>query len=1161
MIELWKVSRFKLVAAMNYQIARDSNGLLHTNSCYDVVSAGVNPPQNEWIHMAVTYDGEILRLYLNGNLQVATLFTYGCETTDPLRFGTSGTCSIYQRFIGFIDEVRIWNITRTPEEIANSYNRIINPSTSGLVGYWNFDEDLTDQNVYDSSPLNNNGTMGATLSAGADDPTRIVSDAPLLTLDHDAAVVEILVPDDVVDFQSTIAPQVLVENRGLVTDTIPVTFQIGFDYNESSTITLLPGESGLVTFPEWYADDLGSIPIQASTSLPGDGATFNDKLQKVIAVTATTTAPVITKVSPDTGGNTSTVTVTIEGDNFQEGLGIKLAKVGEPEIPASSVTLVDPTKISAVFDLAGAEPGSWDIVVTNPDSKEVGIFPDGFIIESGGESDVWVDILGRPIIRSGRPAPFMVFYGNQGNIDVKEAVLWVAGIPNDADVDVSLSDSIQPMPDPEIESNEVSPVVFEIQGQRVIGVTLNSISPGETGNMNFSLNIPGLTSADFDVWLYTLGDSPSPLGCAKISCMPEEDQNGLEAAVFISRVYYCGPFTICHGGNLCRDAADNLAAVLTLESRVPGSKLAGWTIDRVLGCWSDDFGGGFTHSSTKLTGPSGQEYLLDNTIIPAELCKMTLEGEDSWSSEDCLPWHNCEWVPDDGSIPKCRLPEKKDSHHLDLVGSLDPNDKIGFQGSGDGQFVSGEKPVAYTVFFENLETATAPAQEVVIEDQLDIETLDFNTFSLGEIKFGNTQIEPPSGLWQYTTEVDLRPGSDLIVKIEAKLDIFSGLLTWTFASIDPATGKPPEDTLAGFLPPNVNPPEGEGHVIFTVNPKEDLETGTEIRNMARIVFDVNPPINTPEWLNTIDNTNPTSQVLPLAPTQTTTEFEVYWSGTDDGAGLRDYTIFVSEDGDPYTEWLSSTSDTSGTFSGKNGKTYAFYSIARDHTSNLEEAPAGADAITTVVADLPPSADAGPDQTRSVGPDCIASVTLDGSGSSDPDGDPLTYMWSWDGGSAAGAQPTTQLPLGVHTIKLVVNDGNLNSEPDYVTITVNDDTPPAISLIVSPDTLWPPNHKMVLISVEITVSDNCDPDPVVELESITMNEGEETDTFDPEYDSTASDGHTVDDIQVEDDGTIYLRAERAGTGTGRIYTITYAAVDASGNRATDSATVTVPHNQQ
>ena len=218
-------------------------------------------------------------------------------------------------------------------------------------------------------------------------------------------------------------------------------------------------------------------------------------------------------------------------------------------------------------------------------------------------------------------------------------------------------------------------------------------------------------------------------------------------------------------------------------------------------------------------------------------------------------------------------------------------------------------------------------------------------------------------------------------------------------------------------------------------------------------------------------------------------------------------------------------------------------------------------VQTDVGNNPPVANAGHDQTVEVGEDCMASITLDGGGSSDSDEDPLSYIWTWNGGSATEAQPTIQLPLGVHTIKLVVNDGNLNSEPDYVTITVNVDTPPAISFTVSPDTLWPPNHKMVLISVEITVSDNCDPDPVVELESITMNEGEETDTFDPEYDSTVGDGHTVDDIQVDEDGNIYLRAERAGTGSGRIYTISYAAVDASGNRATASATVTVPHKQQ
>jgi hypothetical protein len=81
-----------------------------------------------------------------------------------------------------------------------------------------------------------------------------------------------------------------------------------------------------------------------------------------------------------------------------------------------------------------------------------------------------------------------------------------------------------------------------------------------------------------------------------------------------------------------------------------------------------------------------------------------------------------------------------------------------------------------------------------------------------------------------------------------------------------------------------------------------------------------------------------------------------------------------------------------------------------------------------------------------------------------------------------------------------------------------------------------------------------------LKSITMNEGDKTNTFDPNYDSTVVDGKTTGDIQVDQSGNVYLRAERSGTGSGRVYTITYTATDASGNSTTASATVTVPHNQ-
>ena len=56
--------------------------------------------------------------------------------------------------------------------------------------------------------------------------------------------------------------------------------------------------------------------------------------------------------------------------------------------------------------------------------------------------------------------------------------------------------------------------------------------------------------------------------------------------------------------------------------------------------------------------------------------------------------------------------------------------------------------------------------------------------------------------------------------------------------------------------------------------------------------------------------------------------------------------------------------------------------------------------------------------------------------------------------------------------------------------------------------------MVAIAPVITVSDNCDPAPDITLKSISMNEGEETNTYDPLYDTTQGDGNTLDDIQVD-----------------------------------------------
>src|SRR5262249_32459465 len=88
---------------------------------------------------------------------------------------------------------------------------------------------------------------------------------------------------------------------------------------------------------------------------------------------------------------------------------------------------------------------------------------------------------------------------------------------------------------------------------------------------------------------------------------------------------------------------------------------------------------------------------------------------------------------------------------------------------------------------------------------------------------------------------------------------------------------------------------------------------------------------------------------------------------------------------------------------------------------------------------PPVADAGPDQIIYAGLDGIATVTLDGSKSTDPDGNPLSFTWAWGLGAngylSNGVSLTLALPIGVHTFQLMVNDGHVNSEPAAVKVTV------------------------------------------------------------------------------------------------------------------------------
>ena len=85
-------------------------------------------------------------------------------------------------------------------------------------------------------------------------------------------------------------------------------------------------------------------------------------------------------------------------------------------------------------------------------------------------------------------------------------------------------------------------------------------------------------------------------------------------------------------------------------------------------------------------------------------------------------------------------------------------------------------------------------------------------------------------------------------------------------------------------------------------------------------------------------------------------FTVAWAGQDDagGSGIGSFDIYVSDDGGPFTAWLTGTQMTSATYTGQDGHTYAFYSVATDNVGHVQVTPATAQTTTTVHVAQPTS---------------------------------------------------------------------------------------------------------------------------------------------------------------------------------------------------------------
>ncbi|MBR1415036.1 MAG: hypothetical protein IJ570_04155 [Prevotella sp.] len=251
-----------------------------------------------------------------------------------------------------------------------------------------------------------------------------------------------------------------------------------------------------------------------------------------------------------------------------------------------------------------------------------------------------------------------------------------------------------------------------------------------------------------------------------------------------------------------------------------------------------------------------------------------------------------------------------------IVRSWDPNEMVGPVGYGDDNYIAETHTVDYRILFENKKEATAPAYRIRITD-----VLDENVFDVSSVRFGQTSHEGDAYNWKMSRE--------------------GNKVSWDIEGIE--------------LPPNVNAPEGEGYVTFTVDLLPGLKSGTQLKNKATIIFDYNEPIETNEYVNTLDLTAPTGQVMASGVSGSNMVLSL--EGLDTESGVSHYLVYSSTaDGQDFQFCGQSMkgSITIPVEAGHNAADYTFAVVAVDNVGNaqltLSEPWSMAAGISTPVAD-------------------------------------------------------------------------------------------------------------------------------------------------------------------------------------------------------------------
>src|SRR5579862_9057974 len=562
---------------------------------------------------------------------------------------------------------------------------------------------------------------------------------------------------------------------------------------------------------------------------------ISDNLNNVVrrVVRNSQTLPfAVNSISPNHGGNTGVVTPTVSGSGFVDGATVVLHRNGSTDIAASPVRNRFGLGLQATFNLNGVSPGVYDVIVTLP-SMASRTLAGAFTVENGGPTLLSVDVIGNDRIRGGKQQAYEVVCSNGSDTD-QYMIPLVVTFPTFCTFQPGfpvMHPTVQPDGGPALDFTQV-PLVISTKDTNIVQLLIPVIPAG--GVRAYTMRFTSADTSNLAHLHFNIGASlGQPLLPSAIQTMVRAQ--GTAARDAIARDLSADA---CFR-NIINTSFTCAGLILPLDCAQKVYTLAAKTFVDFVILFNDP-------TSTRDDAVGNFQDVVTSAVQTALSCA----GSSIPGLSQLLKITSA--IKCGQGIAKaiaCGNPDNSANKNVESIVSGDPNDKSGPDGPGDAKYIPRGTPMTYFIQFENKPEATASAQTVIITDPLDTTNLDMSTLSLGIITFADQVITPPPGLSSFTTDVDLRPGKNLIVRITVGLQ--SGTLRWEFDSIDPATNQPTTDPVLGFLDPNVTPPQGDGGVMYTLQQKPNLAAGTVISNKATIVFDANSPIDTPTWSNTI----------------------------------------------------------------------------------------------------------------------------------------------------------------------------------------------------------------------------------------------------------------------------------------------------------------------